>query len=743
MLSLTDGFSIDGVDFFRDDERKELFYYLPNRVQLLRNADGSPQFQFVLYQAGLPIEGKQQGGGFLLFTVELVAPADIIGPRAMTTAQGILRGEAGVGVVNVPTPQIRPVNFIGGAARLLISSGGGMLLRMVDLGKPALFGNNTVSVMADMPFEGAQVFADVLRQGGAIASVEYNLQFEVRLPAVTIDAHIEASRVREVTSTFTEQEVESGDVWGSETTKIRRRTGYAEFLEEHNVVQLDIKPGSSEVELDDEMISDLRDFALSSMDKFINDEWVGATGVLTPEDLRSEWLTSIEENLHKDFHMTMTQSDVIVRPYNPSAIVDPTFISADVKDYLIVVDTLAHPFFKRLEVDVSTSFDFDKYADYVHSIVVDIRYDSPDDSGRRIEKAESFIFSKGDAGRKKFVTAKGTGNEYEVTAEVHYKNGPVLKQRLLNTKSVNPAQVINVANPGEIDVTFAVPAAGFGGDLLSVDVELTYEDRRNGVDPFSESRSLTRDEPAIEIVRPVWSPQMNPFRYRTTHVFQTQSVSSPWIEMPSATRHIRVPTPFEDQLMLDVIPSVDWTEMQAILVVLTYDDPPNDIRTQKTLMFLPEDAGKARSFTAPLKDPANRKVRVAETHVMRNGAARNLAPRTVDADGTAILVGNAPGGLYRITLSADDVALGTDVRRIMVDMAYQDAAHGLRDTHRAFLRAPGETSVWSIALADPAVLDYTWRAEYTLADTSRVLGPEMHGTLSAPDDWLFIDPPPN
>lgn len=56
MLSLVEGFSIRGVDFFRDDEAKDTFYYLPNKVELARNADGSPQFPFVLYQAGLPIE---------------------------------------------------------------------------------------------------------------------------------------------------------------------------------------------------------------------------------------------------------------------------------------------------------------------------------------------------------------------------------------------------------------------------------------------------------------------------------------------------------------------------------------------------------------------------------------------------------------------------------------------------------------------------------------------------------------
>src|SRR5690606_6242656 len=156
-------------------------------VELARHPDGSPQFQFVLYQAGLPIEGKQQGGGFIVMTTMLTAPADVIGPKAMDRAQQILRSEAPSPGAPIPTPKIRPVNFTNGTAALRIARGtGGMLINNIDLGKPSLFGSNTVSIVADMPFDGAQIFADVLRQGGDIAAVEYNLEFEVRLPAVVI-----------------------------------------------------------------------------------------------------------------------------------------------------------------------------------------------------------------------------------------------------------------------------------------------------------------------------------------------------------------------------------------------------------------------------------------------------------------------------------------------------------------------------------------------------------------------------
>ncbi len=743
MLSLTDGFSIDGVDFFRDDESKETFYYLPNTVELVRNADGSPQFQFVLYLAGLPIEGKQTGGGYLLMTTELTAPANVIGQKAIAEANKILRAEAPSPGAPIPTPKIRPVNFVSGTAALRIARGANnQLVTAIDLGKPSLFGRNTVSVVADMPFEGAQIFADVLRQGGAIAAIEYNLEFEVRLPAVVIEAHISTSRVREAVAEYTTQQVVDEDFWGGDTTtETRKRTGFSEFLREQSLVELNIKAGSSDVELDDDMISDLRDFALGAMDKFINQEWVNVGGILTPEQLQSEWLEFVNEDFQKDFNMVLTQSDVIRRQYNPSATVDPTFIAADVKDYLTIVDTIAHPFFQRLEVDVSTTFDFERFEDYVHSVVVDLSYDSPDNTGRRIQKSESFIFTKDSHAPRKFVTAKGRSNEYQVTAEVHYRNGPVLKQRLLSTKSVAPAQVISIANPGEIDVTFSAPAAGFGDDLLSVDVELAYEDRRSGVVPFIEERSLHKEAPQVTIKRPVYSPEVKPFRYRFTHVFTHQKVSTPWLEAPAGTTNLRVPTPFEDNLLLDIVPSVDWDELSGLLVSVTYEDAANDVRAQQSLFFLPEDAARIQSFTAPLKDPARRTVSLAETHLFRTGAARTLPPRAVQADGRPAVVGNAPGGVYKVTISGEDLELGTELRRATVSLRYADPANNVLDTHGALLREPGDSSVWSIALADPARLDYSYRVDYFLASGERVSGPEITATLSNPEDWLFIEPP--
>ena len=744
MLSRLEGFSIDGVDFFRDDDNPDMFHYIPTNIELATGENGKAQFQFVLYQAGLPIEGKEQGGGFLMFTAVLTEDQDIVGRRAHQEAEKIFRSELPPGA-QIPTAQIRPVNFIGGSAALLISDGGGQLVSEIKLGKPSFFGKNTISVVADMTFMGAQVFADILRQGGSIATIEYNLEFEERLPAVTISAHIEASRVREVVSEFTTQVITKKDTWGNrKSTPVRKRTGYAETLEEHSLVELDIKTGSSDVEIDDSVVEDMRDFALDSMNKFIEEEWLGVGGVLTDEQKQSEWMEFINEDFHKNFDMSMTQSDVIRRQYNPSEQISPAFIGAPVEDHLIIVDTLAHPFFHRLNVNVSTNFDFDAHDDYVHSIVVNLSYSSRGADGRTVSKSESFIFTKDDHTPKEFITAKGKpdDNSYQVEAEVHYKNGPVLKQRIKNERSTAPAQVISVDNPGELNVTFSAPASSFDENLAAVDIELKYADRRNGIDEFLEQRSISKETPNVTIRRPVFTTEVQPFHYRYIHNFNGQRIETPWFRTGAETTNLRVPTTFEDQLTIDMIPSVDWNELTSVHVGLEYVDARNDMRASTSRLLTSAEMGKQVSWSTPLKDPDLRQVAVSETHVLKTGAARVFDQREFEpVGGVPLIVGNAPGGVMEMEITPELIDdLGGSVRRVLVALEYRDDANNVIDRHRALFRDNTELSKWTVALVDPTKRDFTYTVEYMMADRSRIKTDPISDVLDEMG-FLLIDAP--
>ena len=743
MLSRLEGFSVDGVDFFRDDDNGDMFHYIPTEIELDRGPNGDPMFQYVLYQAGLPIEGKEQGGGFLMFTSVLKEDPDIV-RKAKVEAKKIMRRGLPAGTA-VPEPQIRPVNFIGGSANLLIAEGGGQLVSEIKLGRPSFFGNNTISVVADMPFVGAQVFADVLRQGGAIATIEYNLEFEERLPAVTINAHISTSRVREVVSEFTTQVITQKDTWGNrKSTPVRKRTGYAETLRENNLVELEIKTGSSDVEVDDGVVEDMREFALDSMNKFIEDEWMGVGGVLTDEQKQSEWMEFINEDFQKDFNMSMTQSDVVKRQYNPSAQIDPNFIGVPVEDFLVVVDTLAHPFFHRLNVNVSTNFDFNEHDDFVHSIVVNISYNSRSADGRTVSKSESFIFTKDDHAPKEFITAKGKpdDNAYEVEAEVHYKNGPVLKQRLKSERSTAPAQVITVDNPGELSVEFSAPPSSFDERLTSVDIELKYADRRNGIDEFLEQRSISKDKPVVNIRRPVFTTEVQPFHYRYIHNFDGKRIETPWFRTGAETKHLRVPTSFEDQLTVDMIPSVDWNELQSVHVGLEYVDAANDMRASTSRLLTEADLGKQVSWSTPLQDPDHREVSVSETHVLKTGAARVFDQREFEpAGGVPLIVGNAPGGVMRMEVTPELIDdLGGNVRRVLVALEYVDPENDLVDRHRALFRANSEISIWTVALMDTAKRDFTYTVEYMMADGSRIKTDPISDVLDE-NGFLLIDAP--
>jgi hypothetical protein len=69
------------------------------------------------------------------------------------------------------------------------------MIKDVEMERPSLFADNTVSVAVEWNSDAATLFFEALWQGGGIAALEYNLRVPVRLPAVTIISHVDAREV--------------------------------------------------------------------------------------------------------------------------------------------------------------------------------------------------------------------------------------------------------------------------------------------------------------------------------------------------------------------------------------------------------------------------------------------------------------------------------------------------------------------------------------------------------------------
>lgn len=744
MLSIPAYDQIEGVTIFRDDAEAGRYYYLPRLPRIAMQGD-KPMFTFLKFQLP-PERSTQLGGGYMVFTVALTEPADVLG-RIVEALRTKLRAENPT-MMTLPPVTLAPVDYLSGDVRLLVIQDD-TLVKSVATSRPSLFADNTASVAVGLPELGAQLFHEALKRSGSVAVIEYALTFEARLPAVTINAHVDSQEVKTVVATYTTSQVEDEDTWGnSTTTQVAHRTSLAESMESQGLARVEILKGS--VELDDDEMESLRAFAFGAIDDFISKHFLTGGTAVTPEDLKSQWMTFIGQDIRATFDLSVGYRDVVKRNYFPNATINPAFLGVPVEDVVQEIDLRTAPwYFNNLEVKVDTNLDFDKYADMVHSVVGRLSYDDTKEDGTRVTKRDSLIFTRTDRAQKVFkapLVAVGR-DTYSYEVEVHYKGGPVQSAILKRGQSTARDLVLEVPNPGVLEITLATdPAAFDSGSLTAIEVEIEYGDPRNRVPMMVDSVLLTKEAPEKEYARPVFAAVEQPYRLRTTYVLTdaagaAQRITSAW--ETRGDRRVAIHTPFDSEFNLTIIPQVDWKEVAQLVVDLDYADEPNDYRVHKTLSFTAASVATTPSsaWKFPLRDPGTRQYRFSQKLLMQDASLVQTEWETQDSDSGTLLVGNAPAGVVTVEVDPADIGLGTTVRRAIVRLTYTDEANGVVDAETLVFR-DATPQVWSIARADATVATYTYDVHYVLADgTTRPLLAQQ-GTIAGDREFLFLPPPP-
>lgn len=750
MLSIPVFAVVEGITVFRDDVDASRFYYLASKPRILRGENGRPMFTFLRYQFPIDRVGTEPGGGYLVFTTGMREDPTILNTRVKPVLQRRLRSELPPGEA-MPEIVLAPVDFTDGEVRLIIMQND-QFVRNVVLGRPSLFADNTASVAVELSADAATLFYESLKHGASIAAIEYNLTFPVRLPAITIIGHVDSKEVKAVVMTYTEQTVVDGSVWGDDQHEERQRTSIAETMDSQGLIKLEILKGSVDIGEDD--MESLRAFAFRSMDEFIKQNFLKGGSVETDEDRRSQWMEFLKQDIHKRFDLNVSYRDVINREYNPSAQINPSFLGAPIDDLVLDIDLGNAPwYFNNLEVSVDTNLDFQRYGDLVHSVVGHLSYDQTKADGTRITKRDSVVFTGSDTKPKEFKTrlSEVGRDSYHVELEVNYKSGPRLQTVLGSFDTTTRHLTLNVPNPGVIEIRFATTPDVFGGQLSAIEVEVEYGDTRNGVDSATETIVLDAEHSEVAYRRVIYAPWDKPYRYRYTYVLKDaeddgamQRSTTAWLEASSDTRNIKVPTPFDQQFNLVVIPSVDWQEVRELIVDLDYHDQDSDYRMQDSLSFSDESDAtrRARPWKFPLRNPDRRSYRFAQKLLLRNGGVTPIDWQTRDSDLQAIVVGNAPGGVVTMQVDPSDIGIGDTVVRAIVQLHYDVGENQRVDTQTLLFRDT-EPQTWTVARADATKNDYTYTITYFLRDgNKRVVLTDQHGTFSDTTDFLFLPPPP-
>ena len=746
MLSIPVFAEIEGITIFRDDVDPTRFYYLPRNPRILKSGDGRPMFTFLRYQFPIEREGTEPGGGYLVFTTAMREDPAVLESKVKPLLQQRVRAELPV-TAAMPEIVLAPVDFTEGEVRLIVTQNN-QFVRAVTLGRPSLFGDNTASIAVELSADAATLFYEALKQGGSVAAIEYNLRFPVRLPAVTIIGHVDSKEVKEAVIDYTPQRIKNSDTWGNEsTTTIRHRSSIAETMESQGLIHLEILKGN--VDLSEDDMESLRAFAFRAMDEFIKEHFLKGGEIVSDEDRQSQWMRFISEDISARFDLNVTYRDVITREYNPSAQINPSFLGTPIDNVVIDIDLGNAPwYFNNLEVTVDTNLDFTKYGDIVHSVVGHLTYDQRRSDGTRLTKRESVVFTANDLNPKEFKTrlAEIGRDTYHVDVEVNYKSGPTLQTVISRFDTTTRHLTLNVPNPGVIEINFATDPKAFDERLTAIEVEIEYGDPRNNVPRAVETVLLNGDKPETKYRRVIYAPWDKPYRYRFTYTLKdgdgnVQRSTTEWVEASSATQYVKVPTPFEEQFNLTVVPSVDWKEVRELVVDLEYVDTASDYRVQQTFSFS-QEAASVKAWKFPLRNPDHRSYRYAQKLLMQNSAVVESGWQTRESDTQTLVVGNALGGVVTVEVDPSDVDIGGEVRRVIARFRYADPAHDLVDTETLVFRDT-TSQEWTIARADASVNQFTYDVEYYMADGSRRTLTNQSGTIGSIREFVFLPTPPD
>lgn len=196
MLQLGTGMqTIQGVTVFPDHADEEQYWYLPAHLSIARRQeDDWPQFTFMKFKRAATDEGVE-GGGFLMFTVELTLPEEVeqeirskIPANARLSAAPFDTGTVECVALNLQGP---------GGTTATVSDVGSFVAVQTILGArvPSLFGGNQAVFSLSLTAEGATLLESAFAQGAAPIGVIYQLTFTAMQPALDVRITADFERI--------------------------------------------------------------------------------------------------------------------------------------------------------------------------------------------------------------------------------------------------------------------------------------------------------------------------------------------------------------------------------------------------------------------------------------------------------------------------------------------------------------------------------------------------------------------
>lgn len=290
-------------------------------------------------------------------------------------------------------------------------------------------------------------------------------------------------------------------------------------------------------------------------------------------------------------------------------------------------------------------------------------------------------------------------------------------------------------------------------------IDVSYEDLAND---FRWDKSLeigANNTAPIEIQIPLVNPTLPQFQYTITFLKADGRRLSQTLPLGIYHRSPILVNSGSD-LEVNLSPdSINWELVRTVTVNLLYQDLPNNIRKAETKTFNKGD--KSAIWKVALANQSLRSYQWQASYYLKDisigeqGLVRypELKDTWNTTDESVILIdryqpkSNKPTvkeGELEVEISPEDIDWDV-VRRITVNLSYQDALHNIDASESKTFRQNDDSFIWNIALADKNLRTYQWQATFFMKDASvgeqgKLYYPATKGTWeTSTDSVLFLN----
>lgn len=743
---------INGLSVFPDHADPEQWYYMPTAPHLTTLRDSAlgvdiPQFML------LGFRGDAGNGGFLNFDCNVGASQAQIDDLAREIANAENLRNA---------PRIAPIPLEGGTVRLMMlgkdsaappptgtpaaPTGPQFVLKMDHSANPSLYGDNQAAFSVQLDQDGFTVMQQVLDGEILPIAVVYSLEFLGLRPAYNIRLKVDWDRVQKhMDESFSASIL----VFSTEIGK-----AVDELIDKRAIV---LEADTFVAEGDDTKgIIDRRDAALAQVRSMITEAFFNVSLPPWTPEKKPDWERAMDAvgrfataqsaqaaggpaaGLMPSFsykRMDYTRMDkkalnvnfservAVKKHIHPQGHLQSLFKTLRdgrvPMDHFVKQVSLDNEWFKKRKLRVTARNDL--AADDIASINVRAAYgDKPQNALLTPAALETKFewFSQIDAGKP----LRDVAMEYEVT----FKNVDATKRpaRLKSqpwTVDIDNVEIV----PRDLYSLITVPvmAENFPWERYSsVEVQLRYADDAHEIAQHDTLR-LTKEAPSANWKMFVLDPDKTTFEVKKVfRALDNRDVEHGWQACDET--QVTVRNPFPTRRVVQVVPSVDWTQVQEAFVDFRYEDPANNVLVEESMSFT--EGASSRAFAVDLRNPALKSVFYRISLQYKDSRFVELPESMTNA--TRIAIKTDTKGHRIVTVRAPSAFEHRRLRKATVSLRFEDFAGGLSFADELVFENGQSSGEFEYDYLDPARMRFEYSVRWL-----------FENGLSKVTDWTASD----